>query len=127
MEIRGAVLVAALLGLVAIGMNGGDVAMAQSFSCEMAHTTDEEAVCRTPWLKRLDGIMAEQYQSVRKYLRRQRSARRKWARQMNARLTEGQRRFVATRAECGPDVACIGKAYEGRIMELVGMWKALME
>ena len=124
-QARAMAMAAASAALVMMaGVNGTS---AQSFSCEMAHTVDEETVCRTPWLRRLDMIMAEQYSAVKKYLRRQRATRREWARHRGAQLTEGQRRFVSARAACAADVACIGGAYEQRIMELVHMWKALME
>ena len=114
----GRMLVVALLaGMTWVAQPG--TAGAQSFSCEMAHTKDEEAVCRSHWLQRLDRIMAEQYRALKKYARQHDAA--KWKR----RLAQGQQGFVAARAECGENVDCIGKVYENRIGELVHMWKEM--
>jgi uncharacterized protein len=99
---------------------------AQSFSCEMAHTKDEEAVCRSRWLRRLDAIMAEQYQALKKHMRQQRAAHPAQAAQWRKQLAKGQQAFVARRAECDDDAACIGKVYEDRILELVRTWKRVM-
>ena len=121
--------VAKAMGALALGavlMAGVGDAPAQSFSCGMAHTKDEEAVCHSRWLRRLDIIMADQYQALKKYARLQRAVRPEAARKWGDRLAQGQQAFVAARANCGADVDCIGKVYERRIGELVGMWKEMM-
>lgn len=98
----------------------------KSFSCEMAHTVDEKAVCRAPWLRRLDDIMAAQYVALKAYLRRRRALRPGWAADMERRLRDGQRDFVAARARCAAQEACIGTLYEQRIMALVRIWRELL-
>ena len=119
-------LVLALLAGMAAWFPQPVMAGARSFSCEMAHTKDEEAVCHSRWLEQLDTIMAAQYLALKKYARLQRTARPddvvKWKRE----LAHGQQGFVAARAECGADEDCIGKVYERRIGELVHMWKEMM-
>ena len=118
-----------LLPMVALvaGLLQSSEGLAQSFSCQMAHTVDEEIVCRSRWLRRLDIIMAEQYQALRAHVRRQRAVKREAARQWGTALAREQQAFVAARAACGADEECIGRAYEQRIGSLVAMWREMLK
>ena len=116
----------AALALTLVAPAGAGAVAVKSFSCEMAHTADEKAVCRSPWLRRLDSIMADQYAALKAYLRRRRPARPDWAARWEGRLRDGQRVFVAARARCAAQEACIGALYEQRIMELVRLWRELL-
>ena len=125
MNLRNRMTVLALVMMAGVALAAGP-ARAQSFSCEMAHTKDEEAVCHSPWLRRLDAIMAEQYRALKKYARQMRKARPEEARKWRRRLAQGQQAFVAARAACGADADCIGGIYEKRIGALVHMWREMM-
>ena len=124
-KVLGAALGFALAVGVGMGLGAKGV-RAQSFSCEMAHTKDEEAVCHSRWLRQLDTIMADQYLALKKYAQQLRQTQPEKARTWRKMLARGQQAFVAARAECGGDVACIGKVYEKRIGALVHMWREMM-
>ena len=84
-------------------------ASAASFDCARAVKADEIAVCRNPRLSELDAEMGGLWYA--------------WSRVPmlmggnGARMDEAQA-FLARRAGCGRDIACLTAAYRARIEEL---------
>jgi uncharacterized protein len=84
-------------------------ANAASFDCARATKTDEVAVCRNPHLSELDSEMGGLWYA--------------WSRVPmlmggnGARMDEAQA-FLARRAACGRNTACLTAAYRARIEEL---------
>ena len=81
-------------------------ASAASFDCAKAAKPDEIAICNTPSLSDLDVEMATLY-GVRMELPMLMGAR--------GAAQDEQRDFLATRGECGSDVACLTSSYNARI------------
>lgn len=84
---------------------------AASFDCATNTVPDEKAICADCALAQLDVKMATMYQFLART-----SA-------MGARgdLQDAQRDWLAERARCGSDIACLTKAYTRRIGALEGM------
>jgi uncharacterized protein len=78
---------------------------AASFNCNRATTNDEFAICADRNLSERDVEMATLYEVVTKML------------PMGARssVQDDQRFWLRRRAECGGDVACLGRRYAVRI------------
>ena len=93
-------------------------AQAASFDCAKAAQPDEEAICQDPFLSELDVQMATLY-----------GVRMKIPMLMGSRdaAKDEQRAFLANRATCGADAACIGDAYLQRIDELKQILDAAMQ
>lgn len=83
-------------------------AAGQSFDCAKASTADEKAVCASPRLSALDSEMGNLYDEIRRCAL------------MGTRgdVTDSQRAFMAKRAACGADDACLVKLYSARVAEL---------
>lgn len=79
-----------------------------SFDCNKAAAPDEIAVCKDRGLSDLDVKMATIYDIVQKLV----------AMGTRGDLQDQQRAFLADRAACGADDACIRKLYDARISVL---------
>jgi uncharacterized protein len=84
-------------------------AQAASFDCARATRADEIAICRNPRLSELDSEMAGLWYA--------------WSRVPmlmggNGARMDSARAFLARRAACGRDTACLTAAYRARIEEL---------
>jgi len=86
----------------------GSAAHAASFDCAKASTPDEIAICANPQLSNLDVQMATLY-SVRMQLPMLMGAR--------GAAQDEQRTWLATRTQCGANVACLQAAYASRIQQ----------
>lgn len=95
------------LGLALAAALGTGSANAQSFACMGRLTLDEETVCADPKLARADEEMAAAYTRLLDILR-------KVDRAAIPDLRDGQRDFLAERAACGADAACMLDKYEDR-------------
>jgi uncharacterized protein len=102
-----------MIGIAAAGLAAAFLlpapAYAASFDCARATKVDEVAVCRNPRLSELDAEMGGLWYA--------------WSRVPmlmggnGARMDEAQA-FLARRAACGRNVACLTAAYRARIEEL---------
>ncbi len=102
------------LALAALPLAAGP-GRAQSFDCSKATAADEHAVCASPTLSRLDDKMARAYQG----------AKRCAMMGMQGVLTDSQRQFLADRAACGADEACLTRTYKAQIEYLNEQKKAI--
>jgi len=84
----------------------GSAAHAASFDCSKAKTPDEIAICANPGLSNLDTIMATLY-GVRMQIPMLMGAR--------GAAQDEQRAWLATRGNCGANVACLQTTYQSRI------------
>ncbi len=82
--------------------------LAQSYDCSKAMAADEKAVCNSPRLSALDKEMAKLYQDIERCAL------------MGTRgdVQGSQRDFMAERAACGADDACLVKLYSDRVAAL---------
>ena len=99
---------AALATLVASAFLTGP-AYAASFNCAAASTPDEVAVCRTPALSALDSEMGGLWYAYSRVPMLMGGT--------GARMDEAQA-FLARRAACGRNIACLTAAYRARIEDL---------
>jgi uncharacterized protein len=81
---------------------------AQSFNCRYARSADEVLICQDEHLSRLDVLLSGTYYRLRNSLYGR--ARR--------RLEASQRRWLASRIDCGRDYACVEEHYQSRIRYL---------
>jgi uncharacterized protein len=82
-----------------------DISQAASFDCGRARLPDEKAICADRGLSELDVEMAALY-GVRMQIPMLMGAK--------GAAQDEQRAFLAARATCGANVACIRQAYERR-------------
>ncbi|BCP52564.1 hypothetical protein K32_11810 [Kaistia sp. 32K] len=101
--IRIALLATALSGLTAIP------AGAASFDCAKASAPDEIAICRNPVLSERDTEMAALWFAYSKIPMMMGG---------NGNRHDAARDFLAQRAACGGNVACLQSAYDARIATL---------
>ncbi len=81
-----------------------------AFDCARAHAPAERAVCASPRLSRLDGILGRYYAGARRHL----------PPPQRACLVQDQRAWLARRNACtGED--CLAAAYRARLAELEGL------
>jgi uncharacterized protein len=106
MRLRRATRVAA--AILALGAPWATSSRAASFDCAKASHPDETAVCSSPALSTLDVRMMTLYEVVLKLV----------AMGVRADLQDQQRAFLAARATCGADAACIAALYDQRIASL---------
>lgn len=97
--------VAGLAIAVAVGTASTGKAEAASFDCGAARAADEIAICRSQALSDLDVRMATTYGILIRLV----------AMGQRGMLQDGQRAFLASRAACGADTACIAAAYRDRL------------
>jgi uncharacterized protein len=90
-------------------------AEAASFDCAKAETPDEKAVCADRALNDQDVEMSVLYTQLKPLLG------------MGARgdMEDAQVAWLKRRESCGGDRACLGKAYEERVLQLRGGFEAL--
>jgi uncharacterized protein len=100
-----AALAAVILGALALSSS----AESASFNCAKAKTADEIAICGNQHLSDLDTQMATLY-GVRMQIPMLMGAK--------GAAQDEQRAFLAQRAACGSNVACIQQAYQSRIAVL---------
>ncbi|WP_073625342.1 lysozyme inhibitor LprI family protein [Pseudoxanthobacter soli] len=97
-----------MIWLTAVVISGaalpGKVAAA-SFDCGAARAADEIAICHSQALSDLDVRMATTYGILIRLV----------AMGQRGMLQDGQRAFLASRAACGADTACIAAAYRDRL------------
>lgn len=100
-----------VIWLTAVVISGaalpGKVAAA-SFDCGAARAADEIAICHSQALSDLDVRMATTYGILIRLV----------AMGQRGILQDGQRAFLASRAACGADTACIAAAYRDRLAML---------
>ena len=108
------------LSLLAFAAFFGGVigAEAASFDCTKAKTPDEIAICVTPALSDLDVQMATLY-GVRMQIPMLMGAR--------GAAQDEQRSWLASRATCGSNTACLQTAYQSRIAALQQIIQAAMQ
>ena len=96
-------------------MTGLQPAEAASFDCAKAETRDEKAVCADRALNDQDVEMSVLYTQLKPLLG------------MGARgdMEDAQVAWLKRRAACSGDRACLGKAYEDRLLQLRGGFDAL--
>jgi uncharacterized protein len=92
-------------------------ASAASFDCGKAARPDEKAICASRSLSEMDVQMAALY-GVRMQLPMAMGAR--------GAAYDEQQRFLAARAACGADNACLETAYRARIAKLKSILSAAM-
>jgi len=100
----------ALAGALALALTGALVtgsANAQSFACMGRLTLDEATVCADPRLAAADERMAAAYTRLLDILK-------KVNRSLIPDVRDGQRDFLARRAACGADAACMLDEYAER-------------
>ncbi|MDE1915470.1 MAG: hypothetical protein KGJ57_08465 [Sphingomonadales bacterium] len=108
---RGAVLMGAvLMGLgaaraAALAQAPGHGVSRPSFDCHKARTLDERAICASPELMRLDRQLDVFYHTIAGCV----------GMGSRADLIDNQRRWLAKRAQCGGNGACLGQLYRKRI------------
>ncbi len=98
-----------LLALAGLAAGGGDRAGAASFDCTKARAPDEIAVCASPKLSELDtelGALWFTYSRLPMLMGASGNRR------------DEARAFLAARAACGSDSACLTRAYGARIKAL---------
>ncbi len=100
--------VVGLMMAVAAGTASTGKAEAASFDCDAAKAADEIAICRSQGLSDLDVRMATTYGILVRLV----------AMGQRGNLQDGQRAFLASRAACGADTACIADAYRDRLSVL---------
>ena len=102
-----------LVMAAAVGVAGACLlpasAQAASFDCARATKTDEVAVCRNPQLSTLDSEMGGLWYAYSRVPMLMGGT--------GARMDEAQA-FLARRAACGRNIACLTAAYRARIEEL---------
>jgi uncharacterized protein len=96
-------------GVCLAGLAISSSAEAASFDCGKAKTADELAICKTQILSDLDMQMATLH-GVRMQIPMLMGAK--------GAAQDEQRAFLAQRAACGSNVACIQQAYQSRIAVL---------
>ncbi|UOM35136.1 lysozyme inhibitor LprI family protein [Acuticoccus sp. I52.16.1] len=98
---------ALMLAVLAAG-TGAPPAAAQSYDCSKVMAADEKAVCNSPRLSALDDEMAKLYDAIRRCAL------------MGTRgeVTDSQHTFMAERAACGADDACLTSLYTDRVATL---------
>lgn len=97
-----------VIGLTAVVIAGAALpgkTEAASFDCGAARAADEIAICRSQALSDLDVRMATTYGILIRLV----------AMGQRGILQDGQRAFLASRAACGADTACIAAAYRDRL------------
>ncbi|MBA1157136.1 lysozyme inhibitor LprI family protein [Microvirga mediterraneensis] len=94
---------------------GRQPAEAASFDCAKAETLDEKAVCADPALNDQDVEMSVLYTQLKPLLG------------MGARgdMEDAQVAWLKQRETCGGDRACLGKAYDERVLQLRSGFDAL--
>lgn len=102
----------AWIALILLAVSVGEVS-AQSFDCAKATTADEKAVCASPALSKLDSEMATLYDAIEQCAL------------MGTRgdVQDSQRAFLAKRADCGADDACLTTLYTTRVAQLAKIRK----
>lgn len=100
--------VVGLMMAVAAGTASTGKAEAASFDCGAAKAADEIAICRSQALSDLDVRMTTTYGILVRLV----------AMGQRGNLQDGQRAFLASRAACGADIACIAAAYRDRLSVL---------
>jgi len=90
-------------------------AAAASFDCATAGAADEKAVCADCDLAQLDVKMATLYEVVTRLV----------AMGQRGDIQDAQRTFLAERARCGADTACLSRAYRARIGVLEQAFSAI--
>jgi uncharacterized protein len=103
-----AVLIGAAFGLLMLAPLS---AHAASFDCTRATKADEVAVCRDPRLSALDAEMGGLWYAYSRVPMLMGS---------NGARMDMARAFLARRAACGRDVACLTAVYRARIADLRG-------
>ena len=84
------------------------LAQAQSFNCRYARSPDEVLICQDRHLSRLDEVLSRTYFRLRNGL---------YGRERR-RLRASQRRWLASRRDCGRDYECVEAHYRSRIRYL---------
>lgn len=84
-------------------------AQAASFDCTQARSPDEIAVCTNPGLSALDSEMGGLWYAYSRVPMLMGS---------NGNRQDAAQAFLATRRQCGKDVACLTRAYTARIAAL---------
>ena len=92
-------------------------AHAAGFDCSRARAADEVAVCRNPQLSALDSEMSGLWYAY---------SRVPMLMGGNGARMDMARAFLARRADCGGNVACLTAAYRARIADLRGGIDAAM-
>ena len=97
----------AFLIVAAAALSAGP-ARTQSFDCSQATGADEHAVCTSASLSQLDDQLAAAYAG----------ARRCAPMGMQGILSDSEHKFLADRAACGADEACLTPLYKNQIQYL---------
>lgn len=103
---------AAILAAIAAGAGALLISLpahAASFDCARARAADEVAVCRNPRLSALDSEMGGLWYAY---------SRVPMLMGGNGARMDAAQAFLARRAACGRNVACLAAAYRARIEEL---------
>ena len=79
-----------------------------SFDCAKARKPDEQAVCSDTALAAKDVRLSEVFGQYRARL----------APDAQKQLLKGQATWLSLRGQCGPDIACVGRAYDERIRQI---------
>ena len=82
-----------------------------SFSCARASAADERAICRSPALGEADARMASLFRDIQ------------GCTMMGGRgeNIDDQRAWLARRARCGSNTACLARVYHARIAEFASL------
>ena len=107
---RSYLLSAAALALSVLSA-GPVLAAGPSFSCARATRADERAICRSSALRTADARMAALYRDIQHCT----------AMGGHGTNLDDQQAWLARRAECGGNSACISRLYRGRIAEFAPM------
>ncbi|MCK0195502.1 hypothetical protein MWN34_01095 [Ancylobacter sp. 6x-1] len=113
---REAGLIVLLTALIGLAILHGPEARAASFDCTKAKTPEERAICADPKLSDLDsqmGALWQLYSQVPMLMGG------------TAERRDGARAFLAARARCGSDTACLNALYVARIGALRDALKPL--
>jgi uncharacterized protein len=102
-------LLGAALAALCFGAPPGHAA---TFDCALLSTVTEVAICADPTLSRLDRDVAAAYADILKDFQLASEARKSPA---VAALEGGQRAWLAARARCAGETACLGLAYRRRL------------
>lgn len=100
--------IAPVLAMLAAGWLAAAPAAAASFNCATAKAPDERAVCASCDLEQLDVKLSTLYGVLTKLV----------AMGQRGDIQDAQRVWLARRALCGSDAACVRQAYTSRIQEL---------
>lgn len=97
-----------MITALALGIGHAPLAVAASFDCRKATTTDEHAICRSCVLQQRDVEMATLYDVVTHLA----------AMGQRGDIQDQQTAWLARRRRCGGNDACLLKAYRDRIATL---------